>query len=94
MKTDKEIRQEIAAIRERVKSLSGFWIGEASAAIYALEWTLGKREPALSADLGGRDSGREKIAANLVKVVEKAPPPRFEKPSADAKRRRPAPKKR
>ena len=93
MKTDKEMRDEIRAIRERVKSLSGFWIGEASAAIYALEWALEKREPALSADLGGRGSGRENIAANLVKLAEKATPPRLEKPSADAKRRRPAPKK-
>jgi len=90
MKTDKEVRDEIRRIRERVKALSGFWIGEASAAIYALEWTLDKREPALSADLGGRGSAREKIAANLVKLVEKAPPPKLPKPSAEAGPRKPA----
>ena len=87
MKTDKEVRDEIRGIRERVKSLSGFWIGEASAAIYALEWAIDKREAPLSADLGGRDSAREKIAANLVKLVEKAPPPKLPKPSAEAGRK-------
>jgi hypothetical protein len=82
MKTEKEVRDEIRNIRERVKTLSGFWIGEASAAIYALEWALDKRDPRLSADLGGRGSAREKIAASLVKLAEQAPPPKLPKPAA------------
>ena len=45
MKTEREVREEIRRIRERVRGLSGFWIGEASEAIYALEWALGKRDP-------------------------------------------------
>ena len=93
MKTEKEIREEIRRIRDRVKALSGFWIGEASAAIYALEWTMDKRDPALSADLGGRDSGREKIAGNLVKLAQQAPAPKLVKPAgAGGKPKRPAPK--
>lgn len=79
MKTEKELREQVARIRERVKGLSGFWIGEASAAIYALEWALGKREPSPAEDLGRPRGGREKIAAALIKLAEKAPPPKVEK---------------
>jgi hypothetical protein len=43
MKDECEIKAEISAVRDRVKALSGFWIGEGAAAIYALEWVLGKR---------------------------------------------------
>jgi len=78
MKTEKELREQVARIRERVKGLSGFWIGEASAAIYALEWALGKREPSPSEDLGRPRGGREKIAAALIKLAEKAPAPKLE----------------
>jgi hypothetical protein len=87
MKTEKEVREEVRRIRDRVKVLSGFWIGEASAAIYALEWATDKREPALSADLGGRRSGREKIAAGLVKAVEKAPTPPVKRPAKTGRKR-------
>jgi len=73
---EREIRDEIRRIRERVKGLSGFWIGEASAAIYALEWTLGKRERPLSEDLGRAGGEQGRIAASLVKLAEKAPRPR------------------
>lgn len=79
MKTEKELREEIRRIRERVKGMSGFWIGEASAAIYALEWALGKREPSPSEDLGRPRGGREKIAAALLELAEKAPAPKVEK---------------
>jgi hypothetical protein len=76
MKSEKEMREEVRRIRERVKGLSGFWIGEASAAIYALEWAVGKRESPPSEDLGRPRGGREKIAAALVALAAKAPPPR------------------
>ena len=66
---DKAIRDEVRRIKERVKGLSGFWIGEASAGIYALEWALGKRERPPSEDLG---------RAGLVKLAEKAPRPRLQ----------------
>ncbi len=78
MKTEKELREEIRRIRERVKGMSGFWIGEASAAIYALEWALGKREPSASEDLGRPRGGREKIAAALIRLAETAPAPKLE----------------
>ncbi len=77
MKTDKELRDEIRRIRERVRGLSGFWIGEASEAIYALEWALGKREPPPSEDLGRARGGREKIAASLLNLARQAPAPRL-----------------
>jgi hypothetical protein len=73
---DREIRDEVRRIRERVKGLSGFWIGEASAAIYALEWSLGKREKPPSEDLGRAGGEQGRIAAGLVKLAEKAPRPR------------------
>jgi len=74
MKTEKELRDEVRRIRERVRDLSGFWIGEASEAIYTLEWALGKREPSPSEDLGRPRGGREKIAASLVALAAKAGP--------------------
>ncbi|MGE5278476.1 MAG: hypothetical protein ACM3SU_15890 [Acidobacteriota bacterium] len=79
MKTERELREEIRLIRERVKGMSGFWIGEASAAIYALEWALGKRDPSPSEDLGRPRGGRERIAAALIKLAEKTPAPKLEK---------------
>jgi hypothetical protein len=72
MKTEKELREEVRRVRERVRELSGFWIGESAAAIYALEWALGKREPSPSVDLGRPNGGGEKIAAGLVKLAPKA----------------------
>jgi hypothetical protein len=74
MKTEKDVRDEIRRIRERVRELSGFWIGEASEGIYALEWVLGKREPSPSEDLGRPRGGREKIAGALVALAAKAGP--------------------
>jgi len=73
---DKAIREEIRRIRDRVKSLSGFWIGESSAAIYALEWALGKRERPPSEDLGRAGGEQGRIAASLVRLAEKAPRPK------------------
>jgi hypothetical protein len=74
MKTEKELREEVRRIRDRVRELSGFWIGEASEAIYTLEWALGKREPSPSEDLGRPRGGREKIAASLVALAAKTGP--------------------
>jgi hypothetical protein len=83
MKTEKELREEVRRVRERVRELSGFWVGEASAAIYALEWALGKRDPSPSVDLGLPNGGREKIASGLVKLAPKiAARPAAEKKAA------------
>jgi hypothetical protein len=71
MKTEKEIREEARRIRERAKSLSGFWIAELAAAAAALDWTLGKSPRAPSEDIGSRDSAEGKIAAALLKAAEK-----------------------
>jgi hypothetical protein len=70
LKDAKEINQEVRAIKERAKALSGFWIGELAAAIYALEWAADKRDDPPSAVLGGAGGGHEKIAGNLMKLVE------------------------
>ena len=72
MKSEKEIREEARRIRERAKSLSGFWIAELAAAAAALDWTLGKSPRAPSEDVGSRDSAEGKIAASLLKAAEKA----------------------
>ena len=89
MKSDRELRDEVRRIRERVRTLSGFWIGEGSAAIYALEWALGKRPDPPSEDIGRPRGGREQIAASLVKAAEKAPraAPKKAPPSAPRGRR-------
>jgi hypothetical protein len=72
MKNDREIKSEISALRDRVKNLSGFWIGEGAAAMYALEWVLGKHEAPPAQELGKSGGGFERIAANLTKLVEKS----------------------
>jgi hypothetical protein len=72
MKTEKEVRDEARRIRERARSLSGFWIAELAAAAAALDWTLGKSPRAPSEDIGSRDSAEGKIAASLLKAAEKA----------------------
>lgn len=72
MKDAKEINAEIRGLKERAKALSGFWIGEIAAAIYALEWSAGKRDDPPSEVLGGSGGGQEKIAANLTKLVEQS----------------------
>ena len=70
MKTEKEIRDQVRAIRERIGGLSGYWIGEGAAAIYALEWVNGKREVPPSEDIGSAGGEHEKIAASLLKLAE------------------------
>jgi hypothetical protein len=72
MKNEREIKSEIAALRDRVKTLSGFWIGEGAAAIYALEWALGKQEASPARELGKTGGAQERVAANLTKLVEKS----------------------
>ncbi|HTO88333.1 MAG TPA: hypothetical protein VMR54_12500 [Thermoanaerobaculia bacterium] len=94
MKTEKEIRGEARRIRDRVKELSGFWIGEASAAIYALEWAIDKREAPPSEDIGKARGGREKIAAALVKLAEKTTPPRVKPRGAAGKKEKKRPGRR
>jgi hypothetical protein len=71
MRTEKEIREESRRIRERAKSLSGFWVAEFAAAAAALEWTLGKSPRPPSEDVGSKDSAGGKIAASLLKAAEK-----------------------
>ena len=72
MRTEKEIKSQVTGIRDRVKELSGFWIGEGAAMIYVLEWVLGKRETAPSGELGRAGGDSATIAANLTKLAEKA----------------------
>ena len=72
MKTESEIKSQITGIRERVKELSGFWIGEGAAMLYVLEWVLGKRETVPSGELGRAGGDWQKIAENLTKLAEKA----------------------
>lgn len=72
MKDAKEINAEIRGLKERAKALSGFWIGEIAAAIYALEWAAEKRDDPPSEILGGAGGGHEKIATNLTKLVEQS----------------------
>lgn len=71
MKSSKEISQEIRRIRERAKSLSGFWISEFAAGISSLEWALDKRERAPSEDIGSAASGQGEIAKRLLEAVAK-----------------------
>ena len=72
MKSEREVKSQVSAVRDRVKELSGFWIGEGAAMIYALEWALGKRETAPAGELGRPGGDSERIAANLTKLAEKA----------------------
>jgi len=71
MKTEKEVREESRRVREKAKSLSGFWVAELASAAYALEWALGKHARPPSEDIGGADSAQGRIAASLVKAAEK-----------------------
>jgi hypothetical protein len=72
VKSEQEIKSQVSAVRERVSELSGFYIGEGAAMIYALEWVLSKRETAPASELGRAGGDSEKIAANLTKRAEKA----------------------
>ncbi len=71
MKTEKEIREEVRRARERAAGLSGFWVPELAAAVYALEWTLGKRSEPPSADIGQPDSAHGRLSETLLKAAEK-----------------------
>ncbi len=72
MKTEGEIKSQVTGVRDRVKELSGFWIGEGAAMIYVLEWVLGKRETAPAGELGRGGGDSQRIATNLAKLAEKA----------------------
>jgi len=86
VKSDKEIREEVRAIREKARSLSGFWVPELAAAAYALEWALEKRPTRPSGDIGSSDSGHGKLAESLLKAAEKAGPAEKPKPAAAGKK--------
>lgn len=72
MRTEQEIKSQVTGVRERVKELSGFYIGEGAAMLYVLEWVLGKRETAPSGELGRAGGDSSQIAVNLTKLAEKA----------------------
>jgi hypothetical protein len=98
LRNEKEIREEIRKLREKAKGLSGFWVSELAAAIYALEWVLGKREKPPPQDIGEPDSGHGKLAESISKAAEKAPPAtkpaRATKPAAKSPVRARPPKRR
>ncbi|HEX9304372.1 MAG TPA: hypothetical protein VGA31_07980 [Thermoanaerobaculia bacterium] len=71
MRTAQDVNGEIRRIREKARSLSGFWISEFAAAIDALEWTLGKRDKPPSEDVGSPASEHGKIAERLLEAVAK-----------------------
>jgi hypothetical protein len=72
VRSEKEIKSQVTGVRDRVKELSGFWIGEGAAMVYVLEWVLGKRETAPAGELGSAGGDSAKIAVNLTKLAEKA----------------------
>ncbi len=72
MRTEYEIKSQVTALRERVKELSGFYIGEGAAMLYVLEWVLGKRETSPAGELGSAGGDSQQIAVNLTKLAEKA----------------------
>lgn len=86
MRSEAEIKKQIGGVRDRVKELSGFWLGEGAAMVYVLEWVLGKRETAPAGELGRSGGDSERIAGNLAKLAEK-PPARASTPRAAAKKR-------
>lgn len=95
MKTPQEMNQEIRRIRERAKSLSGFWISEFAAGISTLEWALGKRDAPPSEDIGSAASGQGEIAKRLLDALSKVgkpAKPQAVKPAKPAKKDSPKPK--
>src|SRR5262249_38194445 len=94
MRTTDEVKPQVSAIRERVKELSGFYLGEGAAMTYVLEGVLGKRETSPAGELGRAGGECEKIAADLTKAVEKAlenkpgDPTRTNAPGKSAKAKR------
>jgi hypothetical protein len=85
IKTAQDVNGEIRRIRERARSLSGFWISEFAAAIAALEWAVGKRDKPPSEDIGSPASEHGKIAERLLEAVSKE----AKKPSKPAKPSKP-----
>jgi hypothetical protein len=73
MKNAKELTQEVTRIRQRAKELSGFWISELAAALYAIEWAAGKRGRPPSADIGSAGGEHGRIADRLLHAVSAAP---------------------
>jgi hypothetical protein len=71
IKTAQDVNGEIRRLRERARSLSGFWISEFAAAIDALEWAVGKRDKPPSEDVGSPASDHGKIAERLLEAVSK-----------------------
>jgi hypothetical protein len=71
MRTAQELTGEVRRIRERARSLSGFWISEFAAAIDALEWALGKRDKPPSEDVGTPAGEHGRIAERLLEAVAK-----------------------
>jgi hypothetical protein len=89
MRTAQDVNGEVRRIRERARSLSGFWISEFAAAIDALEWALGKRDKPPSEDVGSPASEHGKIAERLLEAVAKetkTPSKELKKPSKPKKR--------
>jgi hypothetical protein len=82
MRTAEELTGEVRRIRERARSLSGFWISEFAAAIDALEWALGKRDKPPSEDVGTPSGEHGRIAERLLEAVAKE----AKKPSKEAKK--------
>jgi hypothetical protein len=103
LRSEKDIRQEIRNLRDKGKSLSGFWVSELAAATYALEWVLGKKENAPANDVGEPNSGHGKIAESISKAAERQPPaakrpavkkpPEAKKPAANRAKAKPRPAK-
>lgn len=85
LRSEKDIREEIRKLRDKGKSLSGFWVSELAAAIYALEWVLGKRDKAPPEDIGEPASGHGKLAEAISKAAEKEPPAIAKKPPVGKK---------
>ena len=73
MKNAKELTQEVTRIRQRAKELSGFWLSELAAALYAVEWAAGKRDAPPSADIGSAAGEHGRIADRLLHAVSAAP---------------------
>ncbi len=88
MRTAQDLTAEVRRIRERARSLSGFWISEFAAAIDALEWALGKRDKPPSEEVGTPAGEHGKIAERLLEAVAKEAkkPSKLEKPSKPKKR--------
>ena len=82
MRTAQDLTAEVRRIRERARSLSGFWISEFAAAIDALEWALGKRDKPPSEDVGTPAGEHGKIAERLLEAVAKE----GKKPSKESKK--------